>query len=145
MTMTPGLIEQALEDMHEHVQKRIYDTAFEHGWWEEDRTFGDIIALMHSELSEALEHFRDGDNMHEIKFMHATNCRLFGQYTDVATPGWHGCSCIPKPDGVAVELADVIIRILDAAQGKDIPVLQAIAIKMAYNDTRPYRHGGKAL
>lgn len=35
-----------------------YQTAVEHGWHDEDREFGTIVALMHSELSEALEAFR---------------------------------------------------------------------------------------
>ena len=33
--------------------------AKDHGWWDEPRTFGDCIALVHSELSEALEANRD--------------------------------------------------------------------------------------
>ena len=32
--------------------------ARDHGWWDTERTFGDCIALVHSELSEALEAYR---------------------------------------------------------------------------------------
>lgn len=35
--------------------KEVFENAQEHGWWEEERRFGEIIALCHSELSEALE------------------------------------------------------------------------------------------
>lgn len=38
-----------------------YENAVEHGWWEEGREDGTLIALMHSELSEALEALRKGD------------------------------------------------------------------------------------
>ena len=42
------------------LAKEIHKTACEKGWWEEERTFGELIALCHSELSEALEVYRDG-------------------------------------------------------------------------------------
>lgn len=38
-----------------------YRIAKEHGFWEEERNDGDLIALMHSELSETLEALRHGN------------------------------------------------------------------------------------
>ncbi len=35
--------------------KEVHDTAREKGWWDKERNDGEMIALMHSELSEALE------------------------------------------------------------------------------------------
>lgn len=41
----------------------VHENAVKHGWWDEERTFGEIIALCHSELSEALEAYRDGEEL----------------------------------------------------------------------------------
>ena len=100
--------------------KEIHENAVNHGWWDEPRSFGEIIALCHSELSEALEEYRDG------------NPNLY--YNDY-----------DKPEGIAVELADCIIRILDWCGKEGIDIEEIIRIKHEYNKTRPYRHGGKVL
>jgi NTP pyrophosphatase (non-canonical NTP hydrolase) len=41
------------------------------------------------------------------------------------------------------ELADIIIRTLDTAQAFGVDIDRAVTAKMAYNATRPHRHGGK--
>jgi NTP pyrophosphatase (non-canonical NTP hydrolase) len=41
------------------------------------------------------------------------------------------------------EIADMIIRALDNAFEFDVDVAKAVAIKAAYNSTRPHQHGGK--
>lgn len=81
------------------------------------------IALMHSELSEALEEIRAGHALNETYNAHGK----------------------VKPEGVPSELADVVIRILDFSGRHGINLGKAILDKMAYNATRPFRHGGKAL
>ncbi len=69
-----------------------------------------------TELAEAMEAYRDGNPASE------------------------------KIDGftkVEEELVDTIIRILDLAGGMGYDIENALRAKMAYNETRPYRHGGK--
>lgn len=49
-----------------------------------------------------------------------------------------------KPDGVAAELADVVIRALDTAAMLGIDLEVVVREKLAYNATRGRHHGGKA-
>lgn len=113
----------------------IYENNVEKGWYEDDRTFGDEIALAHSELSEALEAYRDGG------FADLTKYFVF----DAETPGQSRMVVNPKPEGVGAELADVLIRLLDTAYRHGINLEEEARRKMAYNKTRPYRHGNKRL
>ena len=103
------------------LMNHVHETAKSKGWWDEPKRFGDIIALCHSELSEALEEYRDGHG-----------------YKDIYVDG-------QKPEGVGIELADCIIRILDFCGYAGINIEKCIEMKMEYNETRAYRHGGKIL
>jgi NTP pyrophosphatase (non-canonical NTP hydrolase) len=106
-------------------------TAVEHGWWEKDRPFSEGIALMHSELSEALEEWRkSGMAVGFLLYDGETHAPF---YSDPKN----------KPEGIAVELADVLIRIGDWCGKHGIPLEEALRAKMAFNKTRSHRHGGK--
>ena len=102
------------------VAKQIHENAVDHGWWDEERGFPEVLALIHSEVSEALEEYRNGRLPTEV-------------YT-----GNNG-----KPEGIPIELADVIIRVLDYCGYAGIDIDAAISQKHEYNKSRPYRHGGK--
>lgn len=41
--------------------KEVHENAVAHGWWETARSFPEVAALIHSEVSEALEEWRDGN------------------------------------------------------------------------------------
>ncbi|MEW9106792.1 hypothetical protein [Paenibacillus sp.] len=191
--------------------KEAHQNAVNKGWWEEERTYGELIALVHSEVSEALEDYRipgrkPTDVWYEFK---CKDGRVLKQ--SIMASNEH------KPCGIPSELADICIRIFDIAgnyewgqqledgvqyvndqrtsyKWKDasfagklsiihmlisksmelldwendpeaaaiylaacisgvqmlcadygIDLDKAIAEKMAYNATRPHRHGGKVL
>lgn len=40
------------------LAEKAHETAKKKGWWENERNEGELIALMHSEISEALEAYR---------------------------------------------------------------------------------------
>lgn len=127
--------------------KEVHQNAVEHGWWDESRTVGEIIALCHSELSEALEEYRAGRPM--IWYQCLSTDQVVPCVKE-RCPDWKYGVCEidaieKKPEGIAVELADCIIRILDYLGKEGVDVEAVLAEKHAYNKTRPYRHGGKVL
>jgi NTP pyrophosphatase (non-canonical NTP hydrolase) len=115
------------------LMEKVHQNAIQHGWWEEERSFGDIIALCHSELSEALEEFRNKKDPKEI---------YYSEEGYEATSVTEVCK---KPEGIPIELADCIIRILDYCGKENIDIEEAIMIKHEYNKSRPYKHGGKMI
>lgn len=115
------------DDLMSDMQEYIYKTAEDHGWWEGEPNIPEKLALIHSEISEALEEYRKGIPLDKVYAYEPGT---------VFVPG-------DKPEGFGVELADAVIRILDLCGYLQIDMAELIALKHNYNLTRSYRHGGK--
>lgn len=96
------LAEDQLNDIHDTLYKGTR------------RNTGEMLALIHSEISEALEAVRKG-NPPDDK--------------------------IPQFSGLEAELADTVIRIMDLGAAQDLRIAEAIVAKMNYNRTRKRKHG----
>lgn len=102
------------------------------------------LALIHSEVSEALEAYRS-DGLHR----RCELCNGGGQVDAYECAACDGAGFLEayivngKPEGFVVELADVVIRIADLCGALRLDLASAIETKNFFNETRSHRHGGK--
>ena len=123
--------------------REIHANAVEHGWWENERPLPEVLMLIVSELSEALEEARAGRPMvwHSCAFDGKPCCE-----DNIECKQWvNGECCVgdydEKPEGIAVEVIDALIRILDWCGKEGLDVEALVREKHEYNKTRPYKHG----
>ena len=100
------------------AQKYVAKWAKEKGWMDREVPVPEQCALLHSEVSEALEAWRNKEPT---------------SWTDTAG----------KPQGIGSEYADVLVRLLHYSALLGIDLEEEFNRKMKYNETRSYRHGGK--
>lgn len=115
------------------IAKRIYEVNEKNGFWDEERNFGEMIALVHSELSEALECHRKDER---------AKSHLVRLANELSNPDTF--KSIFKNNGkdtLEDELADTIIRLLDMAHGMEIDIESHIEAKVRYNEMREHKHG----
>lgn len=104
-------------------------------WGHIDRTIVEELALVTTEVAEAIEEVRDN---HAPAYVYRNDDRDGEVEITATSPG-------VKPEGVGPELADVIIRVLNIATKYGIPIENHLKQKSEYNYYREVAHGGKAL
>lgn len=123
----------------------VHKNAVDHGWWDGERTFPEIVALIHSEVSEALEEYRDGKpllyfpcNAGGVCCEEDGSAHCGSRPYDPENPNARCSAQSKKPEGIAAELADVIIRVLDYCAYAGIDIENVLEVKHEYNKSRPY-------
>ena len=96
--------------------REIHANAVDHGFWEPKMEFNTALMLIVGEIAEAMEEHRAGNPME-----------------------WRNEN--GKPEGIAVEMIDALIRILDWCGSEGLDVERLVSEKHAYNKSRPYKHG----
>lgn len=96
------------------IQTRAVSTARSKGWYDDDWSIDRSLCLIHAEVAEVTEALRAGNPVDS--------------------------KCL-EYSAAEVELADVIIRIMDLAHRMDWNIPGAVSAKMEFNKTRPYKHG----
>lgn len=91
------------------AQTEAHETSKRFGYWEKHRNIGEMIALVHGEVAEAMQHVYKGE-------------------ADKPSEK------IPNHTKLEEELADAIIRILDISAGLELHLPAALLAKMQYNE-----------
>lgn len=103
----------------------------------EIRNLGMVLMLITSELGEAMEEVRNI----VYKNTELTADELTGEALR-STEAYHRLDSKGKPEGLIVELADTVIRVFDMAHELGCDCFGEIILqKLAYNESRPPKHG----
>lgn len=126
------------------LQEKIHKNNIEKGFYQDEKNIGEMLCLVHSEVSEALEcdrkdkycelhneNWKDGnetllemlDNSDDVDFKVSFERLVKDSFED--------------------ELSDIVIRVLDLAEYKKIDLYNHILLKMRYNSLRGFKHGKK--
>ena len=124
-----------MEDFNE-MQKAVHKNAVEKGFWEGDFNVAEKLALIHSEVSEALEADRSNNYT-------ARHSDIGGINTIKSIDMFKHSFENEIKDSFEDELADIVIRVMDLAEKKGVMLDEHIKAKHRFNTTRERKHGKK--
>jgi len=121
------------EVMINDLAQNIHKTAKDKGFYNSERNMGEMLALIHSEVSEALEADRkNGYATGNVRDVLGLDLELFKEHFEAELK-----------NTFEDELADIVIRVMDLAAYKSIDLEGHIQAKIRYNTTREHKHGKK--
>lgn len=115
--------------------KAVHENAKSNSFFDEPKNIGEMLCLIHSEVSEALECDRKDQyckiDINTSKIMELKDADFKNDYIDFVKESFEA------------ELADIMIMVMDLAASKGVDLEAHIAAKMRYNSLRPHKHGKK--
>lgn len=122
----------------------VHKNAVAHGWYDAPITFPEVAVMIHAEISEAVEEWRSGNPViYGTCALSPENCKFSKICDNVGHPSGADTEGNCKPEGVAVELCDAVMRIMDFLAFMGVDIEAVLMAKHEYNKGREYRHGGK--
>jgi len=122
--------------MLNELAKQIHDNAKSKGFYDKEKNIGEMLCLIHSEVSEALEADRKN---HYTELHEEWGIKRFYEMEEENT--FKNEFELYVKSTFEDELADVVIRVLDLSAYKGIDIDSHVKAKMRYNTTREHKHG----
>lgn len=110
--------------------KEAHENAINKGFWDAERKPPELLMLVVSELSEALEADRVDEYASIDQYNNSTSDDITRYRAYIS-------------DSFEDEIADCFIRLADLCAGLEVDIEKHIKIKMNYNKSREYLHGKK--
>ena len=122
--------------MINELSKQIHENNKAKGFYESEKNIGEMLALIHSEVSEALECDRKDKYFKKLQLP-------LRNHEELPDLNFQIQFANDVKDTFEDELADIMIRVMDLAAYKGINLEEHIKAKMRYNTLRPRMHGKK--
>lgn len=123
--------------MINNLSEEIHNNAVKKGFYTDEKNIGEMLCLIHSEVSEALEADRKDHHAkpERLEFVLSPTSELTYEQHFKAKFEMH------VKNSFEDELADIMIRVMDLAGYKGIDLEKHIQLKMKYNSLREHKHG----
>ena len=128
-----------------NLAEQIHENAKSKGFFDEPKNIGEMLCLIHSEVSEALEadrknHYYSNLIRENLWFIKGMADKDYGHtFNDDEYFKTQFENRVKNT--FEDELADVVIRVLDLCAFKHIDIESHIKAKMRYNAMREHKHG----